>query len=186
MNNLGTQTLVTERLILRKGKLDDALELFESCSSDELITRYVVWNTHQSVQETADMLDRWELSYQSDHSYKWMIIKGDSDEIIGTITVVGHSIKNKTAEIGYAFGSKFWNNGFGTEALKAVIKFLVTEVGFEIISANYVCNNLASGRIMEKAGMIYEGKLRKRLVDKINGERLDLISYSILKEELNY
>lgn len=73
---------------------------------------------------------------------------------------------------------------YGTEALKEVIKFLIKRVGFETIYAGYLSHNGASGRIMEKAGMKNEGTARSRMVDKITGKRLDIIQYSILKDEI--
>ena len=94
------------------------------------------------------------------------------------------NILHKTCEIGYAYGSKYWNNGYATEALKVVINYLCKKVEFETVYALYLKSNEASGRIMVKAGMKYEGTARKRMIDKISGERLDLISYSILREEL--
>lgn len=183
MHDLGTEKLETDRLILRRGTLEDAKELFEHCSSDEKITRYVVWNTHKTLDETITFLEKWKESYNSEHN-NWIVTLKGSNEIIGTITVVSRSIVNKTCEIGYAYGSLYWNKGYATEALKEVIDFLSKKVGFETIYALYVKNNEASGRIMEKAGMKYEGTARKRTIDKITGERLDLIQYSILKEEV--
>lgn len=184
MKNLGTQIIETERLILRKGRLEDGTVLFENCSSDDKITRYVVWNTHESLDDTMDFLKKWALSYLTDHCYKWMIVLKETNEIIGTMTVVESNIAQKNAEIGYAYGSKFWNNGYGSEALREVLKFLCNEVGFQKIYGKYVKPNQASKRVMEKAGMAHESTLENGSVDKITGERLDLICYSILKEDV--
>lgn len=184
MNDLGTVRLETERLILRKGTSVDSKELFENCSSDDKITRYVVWNTHKTLDQTIEFLNKWQDSYDAEHSYKWLVTLKESREIIGTITVVSRSLIHKTCEIGYAYGSKYWNKGYATEALKEVIRFLCKDVGFETVYAYYLKDNEASGRIMIKAGMKYEGTARSRMIDKISGERLDLVQYSILKEEV--
>ena len=72
--------------------------------------------------------------------------------------------------------------GYATEALKAVIKFLFEECEAEVIFADHLSNNPASGKVMEKSGMKYEGRLRGRMIDK-EGKRNDLLSYSIIKDE---
>ena len=69
-----------------------------------------------------------------------------------------------------------------TEALKAVIKFLFEECDTDTIYASYLSNNPASGKVMKKAGMIYEGMLRSRIIDKDN-IRNDLGYYSVTKDE---
>lgn len=66
--------------------------------------------------------------------------------------------------------------------LKRVIKYLFVECEAELIYAQYMNNNPASGRVMEKSGMKYEGILRSRIVDKM-GIRNDLICYSITRDE---
>jgi len=70
-----------------------------------------------------------------------------------------------------------------SEALTKVIDYLLNEVGFELIEAKHLLDNPASGRVMEKAGMKYETTLRKRFIDKVTKERIDLKVYSITKED---
>ena len=69
-----------------------------------------------------------------------------------------------------------------TEAANEVVKFLFEECEADTICAEFLENNPSSGKVMEKIGMKYEGKLRRRIVDK-NNIRNDLLVYSILKEE---
>ena len=69
-----------------------------------------------------------------------------------------------------------------TEAASEVVRFLFEECEAETIWAEFLENNPASGKVMEKVGMTYEGKLRSRIFDK-NNKRNDLLVYSILKEE---
>ena len=103
-------------------------------------------------------------------------------EVISTIDVSTKFLQYGTCEIGYCYGDEFWNKGYATESLKAVIKYLFEEADAELICAEYMSNNPASGKVMEKSGMKYEGILRSRVVDKDN-KRNDLISYSITREE---
>lgn len=182
MNNLGTVTLETERLILRKVTVDDCEVAFKNWTSDPLVSRYVTWDTHENVGVTKELFTIWENDYNLDHKYRWVVYVKELDTIIGTIDVVHQSIKEKTCEIGYCYGSKFWGHGYATEALKKVMDFLFNEVGFYLIEARHLVNNPASGRVMEKAGMKYEATLRDRFVDKETLGRASVKVYSKIKD----
>ena len=69
-----------------------------------------------------------------------------------------------------------------TEALKAVIAYLLSKVGFNRIQLRHMTDNPASGRVMQKCGMKFEGILRQYGV-KNTGERCDTVIYSILKDD---
>ncbi|GAA0773821.1 hypothetical protein GCM10008908_22630 [Clostridium subterminale] len=72
--------------------------------------------------------------------------------------------------------------GIITEALKAVINYLFSEVGFNRIVATHDTNNIASGKVMIKSGMKYEGTLRQSEW-RDNKGFYDLAVYAILKDE---
>jgi ribosomal-protein-alanine N-acetyltransferase len=80
-------------------------------------------------------------------------------------------------------GSKWWNKGYATEALKAVIDYLFISEDFYLIEAKYNSNNAASGKLLEKVGMLQDGVLRDRRLDKETGRRNDLVICSIRKAE---
>lgn len=92
--------------------------------------------------------------------------------------------KLEKCEIGYCIGKAFWNQGIVTEAFKAIIKFALEEVGFNRITGRHHIDNPASGKVMEKCGLQYEGHLRQILKNKF-GEFVDCKYYSILKDEYN-
>ena len=183
MKSIGTINLETERLILRKGTIQDAEEIFENYGKDSLVSKYVVWNQHQSVEDTIKFMKTWQESYESNDSYKWVVIEKETKKIIGSITAVKVDIKNDTVEIGYCFGSQWWNKGYATETLKKVIEFFFEEVEIETLYANHLTANIASGKVMEKAGMKFEGLLRNRMIDKITKKPMGLKTYSIIKED---
>ena len=66
--------------------------------------------------------------------------------------------------------------------IKAVIKYLFEECEADLVNAEFMENNPASGKVMEKSGMKYEGRLRSRVIDKGN-RRNDLLCYSITRDE---
>lgn len=183
MNNKGTIKLETKNLILRKGTIEDAKMIYENYGIDPLVSKYVVWNRHESIDDALNLMRKWEESYQDKNSYKWLVAEKETDEVIGSISAVKVDIKNKTIELGYCFGSKWWNKGYATETLKRVIKFFFEEENVETICARHLTDNKASGKVMLKSGMIFEGILRNRMIDKVTGKPMGLASYSIIKDD---
>ena len=81
-------------------------------------------------------------------------------------------------ELGYCYGSKYWNKGYATEALQIVIKYLRETAKVEKISACHLSINPASGKVMKKGGMIYDATLKEYRIDKNTNKRVDLVYYS--------
>lgn len=182
MKQIGTRELETDRLILRKVRKEDAEEAYYSWCNSDVVDRYVLFKKHDSVEVTKELYENWEKEYDDLLTYRWIVSLKDTKELIGTIDVSKKFLCFGTCEIGYCYGERFWNKGYGTESLKAVIKYLFEEAEAELVCAEHMEKNPGSGRVMEKAGLKYEGSLRSRVVDK-NGIRNDLISYSITREE---
>jgi len=84
-------------------------------------------------------------------------------------------------EIGYCIGEKWWGQGIVTEAFRALIPYFFEKVGANRIQARHDSQNPASGRVMQKSGLTYEGTLRK--ADVNNTGIVDACMYSILKDE---
>lgn len=183
MESIGTKKLETNRLILRKGTLNDAKEIYENYGKDPLVSKYVVWNQHDSIDDAINLMKKWEESYSTTDSYKWVVVLKETNKIIGSITAVKVDKKYNVIGLGYCYGSKWWNKGYATEALKRVIKFFFEEVKAETIIAEHLEHNPASGKVMEKSGMKYEGVLRNRTIDKNTNKQTSLLSYSIIKSE---
>jgi ribosomal-protein-alanine N-acetyltransferase len=178
----GTHQIETERLILRRFKPSDAEYMFKNWATDSEVNKFLSWNSHKDLNETKKILDSWINDYAKKNCYNWTIELKDIDEIIGQISLVGLNEKYCSCEVGYTVGRLFWGKGIMTEAIKAVINYLFSEIGMNRIEARYNTLNLASGRVMQKSGMKHEGILRQVQVDK-NGHFNDLAVYSILKSE---
>lgn len=177
-----TKTLETKRLILRKFTIEDAEGMFHNWATDPNTNKYLSWPLHKSVEETKKIINEWISNYDKG-SYNWIVEIKDTHEVIGSICEEGKNLKHKTISLGYCYGSKYWNNGYASEVLRKVIEYLLLEQDFYLVEANHRSSNPASGRVMEKAGMNYDGTLRKRRID-LDGTRADMIYYSITKDEL--
>ena len=96
---------------------------------------------------------------------------------------MGYSPAHHAAEIGYSFSKSYWNHGFATQALKAVIvKTFDSVPGLNRLEAQHDIRNPASGRVMEKCGMKKEGILRERLFNK--NEFVSVVLYSVIRSDL--
>lgn len=183
MKSIGTKRLETERLILRRLTKDDAEGAYNNWCSHDIVCKYTLWDKHKNVEETKALYELWVKEYDDLDTYRWIVELKDTHEVIGTIDVVSKKfLRFGACEIGYCYGDAYWNKGYGTEALKRVIKFLFEEVELEVIYAEHTTLNPGSGRVMQKSGMKFEGILRGRIIDK-DGIRNDIASYSITKEE---
>lgn len=180
LNHQGTRELRTERLVLRRYRLADAQGAFDNWCSDPRVADWVTWHPHQDVSFTEALITDWIRTYDNKLYYHWVIEK--DGRVIGDIAAVGVSDRLMTCEIGYCLGYDCWNQGIITEALVGVIHYLFKEVGFHRITARHYISNPASGRVMEKAGMIKEGLLRQHRNIK-DGSFEDLVQYAALKEE---
>lgn len=161
MNHLGTVTLTTDRLVLRRLTLDDAQEMFDHWACDPEVTRHLSWQTHPDVDESRAVLGMWVPHYAEPDFYHWGATIRGSGELIGTIDVVTTIEEVGLFHVGYCYGRAWWGRGLGTEALSAVVDLLIGRVGAHKVEATHDPRNPASGRVMEKAGMRLEGVRRQ-------------------------
>ena len=181
LTHKGTQTIETQRLILRCAELTDAEAMFRNWASDPEVTKYLTWPPHTSLEVSRRILENWvEANAQIDR-YHWMIVLKELDQPIGSITVVEHRDDIGEAEVGYCIGKQWWHKGLVTEAMMAVMGYLFDQVGMNRVEARHDLNNPHSGGVMKKCGMRYEGTLRR--ADRNNQGICDTAVYGMLKEE---
>lgn len=100
---------------------------------------------------------------------------------VGTCGYVWWLPRHARAEIAYALARRCWNQGLTTEAVRALVAFGFSTMQLNRVEARCEIPNVASARVMEKAGMSFEGVLRQHMFAK--GRYVDLKLYSILKQE---
>ncbi len=181
MTHKGTVTLETERLVLRRFEQDDAEAVFRNWAKDSEVTKYLMWLPHENVSASKDWCEQNANSYANDKYYSWVIVPKALSEPIGSIGVVKLDEKTSMTHIGYCIGKAWWRQGYTSEALKAVVKFLFEEVGVNRIESRHDPRNPNSGKVMEKAGLKYEGSQRQ--ADWNNQGICDASYYAILAED---
>ena len=183
MKFLGTKTLETERLILRKIKIEDAEIAFKNWCNSDMVDKYVMWKRHENVNVTINLYKNWIKEYDDLKTFRWIVELKENHDLLGTIDVPSKKYMDAGAvEIGYCYSDKYWNKGYATEVLNRIIRYLFLECDANIIFAAFMENNPASGKVMKKCGMTFEGTLRARVKDKENKIN-DLLYYSITKDE---
>ena len=181
MKHQGTKTLETPRLILRRFQEGDGDFMYKNWASDPEVTKFLTWPTHPSVEVSRKINASWVASYEKPDYYLWAIVPKELGEPIGSISVVRMNEKAESMEVGYAISRKYWGQGIMTEAFTAVIRYLFEEVGILRVSSRHDPNNPASGKVMQKCGLKYEGTLRQS--DWNNQGICDTAHYSILRHE---
>ncbi len=181
MNHLGTKTIETGKLILRKFKIEDAKDMFKNWGSDNEVTKYLTWPAHKSVEDSEKIISMWLKEYDSLKNYQWGIELKESGEAIGSISVVNIKEDIDTVEVGYCIGKKFWKQGITSEAFSALIPFFFEEVQVNRIESHHDINNPNSGRVMAKCGLIKEGVHRQ--ASKNNTGICDIAIYGLVRDD---
>ena len=182
LTHTGTREIETARLLLRRFNINDANEIFREYASYENVTKYLTWEKHRSISETKTFLMTRIAEYERSDNYHWGIQLKDEGILIGAIGADIINERAKIADIGYCLGERFWNLGYATEALRAVIDYMFYDVDINRVEAYHSVNNPASGRVMQKAGMIKEGRSRQKYITG-SGEYQDSDLYAIVKED---
>ena len=155
MGKKETKSLETERLVLRKLNVKDVEEIFNNWGNDDVVSKYMTWSTHQSIEDTQQWLKEIEKTYKENLGYEWGIVLKGTNELIGSIGAYSKEEFNNRYEIGYAMSKKYWRKGYTTESLKAIMEYLIKQEGIKGFIGRHAKLNGASGSVMQKAGFRY-------------------------------
>jgi ribosomal-protein-alanine N-acetyltransferase len=146
----------------------------------------VPFDTHRSIEDSEAFLRFAVGGYERGDFGGWGVVLKDSGAFVGTCGVdfgyaPEHALEHARAELGYVLSREHWGKGLMPEAVRAVIRFGFRRMDLNRIQARCMAENTASARVMEKAGMTYEGTLRE--YELIKGAYRDMKFYSILRRE---
>lgn len=182
----GTVRLETDRLVLRRFAPEDMEPIYYNCWKDYGVWRWTSYDPMpdiRAVQTAAGLFTpKWLAAYAQPDRYSWAVqIKGGP--VIGRISGMNPDERVSQIELAYELGRNWWNRGYATEAVRAVIRFFLRKVGFNRVYGCHAPENPASGRVMAKCGMRYEGTLRQAY--RCNGGLYDMCVYGILASDLD-
>jgi len=179
MRHLGTNTIDTARLCLRRYRLDDAADMFRNYANDPRVTKFLSWQPYDDIEDVQKFIANQVANYPDD-KYHWAIEY--QGQMIGGISVIRMDEKNHSCELGYCIGHDFWGLGLTTEATMAVLQYLFCQVGYHRVFAKHDVDNPASGKVMQNCGMVYEGRLREHY-RRHDGVFSDALIYGILRKD---
>ena len=181
LTHIGTQTIETERLILRRVEFTDGTSMLRNWIADEKIQSLYSEPTYETEEAVKELLTKYITSYEKEDYYRWAVIDKETNECIGQIAYFLVDSKNHFAEIEYCIGAEFQCRGFATEATKAVINFGFEQMNLHKVQICTKTINIPSKRVIEKCGFTYEGTLRDYFY--MNGEYVGRLYFSILRSE---
>lgn len=149
----------TARLNLRPIAPVDAGPIFDGYAQDVEVTRYLTWRPHTRIAETEAYVAH-RVAATSSRTY--VLVERPSDRILGAFDLR----RSGPCRLGYGYvlARPSWGRGLMTEALAEVARWALGQPGIWRIGDVCDLENLASARVMEKAGFTREGLLRRWVV----------------------
>jgi len=175
----------TENLIIRHWKSKDAADLFEYCSNPET-TKYLTFPTYRSITEAYYRIEFITQRYKNNKKdgIDFAIELKSEEKVIGSIGLHRFSEKRaRSIELGFILHPASKYRGYMSEALIGMFKYIRDNNIAWRIEAIYNLDNDKACAILTRAGMRFEGIMRKAWTDK-SKQRADVALYSILIEEI--
>ena len=172
--------LETKRLYLRKFE-DEDIDFVYSHFSNPNISEYLYDNDPPKSADEAKEILEWCMDFDSENHIRWCIVRKEDLIQIGTCGFHGHDQKNNAVEIGYDLSSAYWNQGYMSEALRAMLAFGFSHLGLNRTYAYVYVSNVRSNRLLEKLGFTLEGVIRDKHL--FRGKYYDHNLFSLLQRE---
>lgn len=180
--------LLTKRLVLRQiteKDIDDIVRNINNLNVSRwlLVVPYpykrkhaIAWINHQKK----------EAKERPRKSYHFGIELKSDKKIIGGCGLKKVDKSQGTTEVAYWIGQKYWKQGYGSEALGALINLAFKKLKLRRIQAHVFKGNPSSGKLLKKFGFKLEGMKRKAGISKANGKIYDSYIYGLLREEYKF
>jgi RimJ/RimL family protein N-acetyltransferase len=169
----------TDRLRLRPPRLEDAGEIFARYAQDVEVTRYLTWRPQESVVSVQKFLRELLALREQEAVLPWVVERRADGRLLGVIDL---RLQGSRAEIGYALARDAWGQGFASEAARALVDWALAQPCLYRVWAVCDVDNPASARVMEKAGMVREGLLRRWSVHpNVSAEPRDCWCYARIR-----
>ena len=172
-------TLCSPRLVLRPLDAGDAARVQE-LAGDKAIADTTLNIPHPYED---GMAESWIAGHEErlrEGNVVFAIALRASNDLIGTIGLKIDAASRK-AELGYWVGVPYWNGGYATEAARRLIEYAFEDLSLNRVAAQHFARNPASGRVMQKTGMVHEGTIRQGALKQDTFEDLEL--YAILRSD---
>jgi [ribosomal protein S5]-alanine N-acetyltransferase len=166
----------TPRLRARKPRLGDAQPIFESYATDDLVTRYLSWRPNRGVEDTRQFIAACIEAWDTRGRFAWALTRFAEDSVIGIIEL---RIDGHRAELGYVLARPAWRHGYMTEAVQTLTQMALHDIPVARVAAVCDVDNVASARVLEKSGLVREGRLGRYILHpNVSDEPRDVYLYA--------
>jgi len=163
---------------IRKWILTDASELASNLSNKKVQDNLRDGLPYPYTEKDAEEYITAMINADPDKTFAFAIVL--NDKVIGSIGVFrGENIHYRTAELGYYIGEPYWGKGIMTNAVQQTCEYVFSRSDMLRIYAEPFSYNIASCRVLEKAGFQFEGLLRRNAVK--NGKIVDMKMYALVR-----
>ena len=167
----------TDRLVLRPIAAGDAQPIFDGYAQDPDVTRFLTWRPHRSLEDTKAYIQH---CTRAASSRTYVLIRRHDEALIGAFDL--RQERPHGLGCGYVLALSAWGQGLMTEALREVSRWALLQPGIWRIGDCCDVENRASARVMEKAGMTFEGVARRWAIHpNISAEPRDCFIYAKVK-----
>jgi RimJ/RimL family protein N-acetyltransferase len=172
--------LITERLVLRPFRLEDASEVQRLAGAKEIAATTLRIPHPYPDGAAEEWIAGLAPHLEKDEAVAYAIARASDGALLGAIGLE-ISRAHERAELGYWIGLPYWGNGYCTEAAQEIVRYALNVLGLHRISACHFAHNEASGRVMRNIGMTYEGRRVQEI--KKWGKFVDVIQYGLVRSE---
>lgn len=170
-----------ERLTLRDFEPSDESAL-HAFASDPTVTRYTAWGPNTEADTQAFLAGVLEQARSDTRDcFSLAVVETATGRLVGSAEVSVESTEHARGELGFMFDPSCWGRGFATEATRGLMSFGFDELGLHRIAATCHPDNVASSRVLEKAGMTYEGRMRGHM--RVRDGWRDSLLYSVTSDQ---
>ena len=156
-------TIVTARLILRPWKAEDAPDVARLAGRREIADTTISIPHPFSEQQARDWLAARSNPPSAGKEASFAMTTTADGRLIGAVGLLNIDTEHSLTELGFWIGVEWWGQGYATEATRAVVHFVFSQLNLNRFYAHHMVRNPASGRVLEKIGMKREGLLRQRV-----------------------
>lgn len=157
--------LESERLILRRMLPTDDEALF-AITSIPSVTKFLTWEAHESIERTRSFIASVMAKYDAGQPTQWAITLKDGGTVIGTVGFGLFHFHHRKAEITALLSPAYAAMGYMSEAMNRVIVYCRDDLRLNRVEGTPEVDHRASEKMLLKAGMTYEGTMRKYTMRK--------------------
>lgn len=171
---------VGERISIREFNQNDENELFLLFSNPN-VTKHLSFYEYTDISQARNLIERAINQYKNEEIFYLGITDNKDDKVIGYIGLSRYDLTVETCQIVYALSENYWGMGIMVEAVKLFNNYLFNNLKKTVIIATHLKENVNSGRVMVKAGMVRDHEYD--MIIEIKGKKEKLVGYTIKKEK---